>query len=194
MHAKYATSMGPQVLLVDWWLCQSKDQWQNNHFHGQSSIEVAWWRQRPNSLRPMTLCFSHNHYFLEILASSTVMTNTLITAQPELILPCQTLARGPPNCYHISDGQWRLVDQPSQLMAGQHCVSWKKVKEYTSSSPSSIHFGHYKDGMYHDSINALHAAMTNIPLIYILKMAQWNRCDTGEKARQLPDWPSSLHC
>jgi len=50
-----------------------------------------------------------------------------------------------------------------------------KAKETTLSSFSGAHFGHYKAGATHKSINELHTVLADIPLQTGFSYRQWKK-------------------
>ena len=56
-----------------------------------------------------------------------------------------------------------------------HCSGWEKAKEYTSSGPSGLNFGHFKAGARHPEIAEFEAIMTSIPYETGLSPARWQR-------------------
>jgi len=57
-----------------------------------------------------------------------------------------------------------IKDQPQIITEELHKQGWMKAKEDTSSSFLGVHFGHYKAGATHKSINKLHTMLADIPL------------------------------
>ena len=51
---------------------------------------------------------------------------------------------------------------------------WRKAKEDTSSSPSLLHFSHYKAGADSDIISSLHAALTSIAFTKGFALERWS--------------------
>jgi hypothetical protein len=49
------------------------------------------------------------------------------------------------------------------ISVDDHKQGWKKAKEFTSSGPSGLHFGHFKAGCQRDTIASLDASMTSVP-------------------------------
>jgi hypothetical protein len=44
------------------------------------------------------------------------------------------------------------------------CAYWKKAKEHTSSSLSSLHFGHYKAVINNDKLSEMHSVFMDIAM------------------------------
>ena len=56
-----------------------------------------------------------------------------------------------------------------------HCEGWQKAKERTASSLSGAHFGHYKAGTFNEMINAVHTALSAIPLKTGYSYNRWKK-------------------
>ncbi len=56
-----------------------------------------------------------------------------------------------------------------------HSDGWKKAKERMALSLSGAHFGHYKAGIYSKLINAVHMALSAIPLRTGFSYNQWQK-------------------
>jgi len=52
---------------------------------------------------------------------------------------------------------------------------WRKAHKTTSSSPSSIHFGHYIAGMFNPDILILNATLADIPLATGYSPMRWHK-------------------
>jgi hypothetical protein len=50
---------------------------------------------------------------------------------------------------------------------------WKKKKEETSSSVSTLHFGHYISGADCDVISDFHALKTSLALVHGIALNRW---------------------
>jgi len=61
---------------------------------------------------------------------------------------------------------WTLQEQTSR---------WKKVRETTASSMSSVHFGHYMAGTFNPDIALLNAMMADILLLSGYSPRQWRK-------------------
>eukprot|EP00956_Cyclotella_meneghiniana_P026049 scaffold55510_cov37-Cyclotella_meneghiniana.AAC.1 len=52
---------------------------------------------------------------------------------------------------------------------------WKKKKEETSSSVSTLHFGHYISGAHSDQISDFHALKTSLALVHGIALNRWSK-------------------
>jgi len=62
-----------------------------------------------------------------------------------------------------------------ELTEEVHREGWRKAKERTASSLSGTHFGHYKSGTFSDLINAIHTALSVIPLKTGYSYHRWRK-------------------
>jgi hypothetical protein len=52
---------------------------------------------------------------------------------------------------------------------------WKKKKEETSSSVSTLHFGHYISGAHSDEISDFHALKTSLSIVHGISLERWSK-------------------
>ncbi len=52
---------------------------------------------------------------------------------------------------------------PNDISEDSYRYYWKKVKEQTSSGVAGLHFGHYKAGLWNETLCKLKHGQTNIP-------------------------------
>jgi hypothetical protein len=55
------------------------------------------------------------------------------------------------------------------------CTYWKKAKECTSSSLSSLHFGHYKAVINNDKLSGMHSIFVDIAINLGYSPKQWQK-------------------
>lgn len=51
---------------------------------------------------------------------------------------------------------------------------WKRKREETSSSISTLHFGHYISGAHSDQISDFHALKTSLAIIHGIALGRWS--------------------
>mmetsp|Transcript_30004 Transcript_30004/g.45928 ORF Transcript_30004/g.45928 Transcript_30004/m.45928 type:complete len:284 (-) Transcript_30004:338-1189(-) len=65
------------------------------------------------------------------------------------------------------------------IETAEYTAFWKKAREYTSSGPSGLHFGHFKAGANRPHIAEFEACMTLIPLASGYSPICWRSCIDG---------------
>jgi len=81
---------------------------------------------------------------------------------------------------------------------------WSKARKSTASSPSGIHYGHYKtasvlarlpedNAAYSPDIAAFHASMVQLPLKHGLSPCRWREC-TDAVLEKIPGQPKLYNC
>jgi len=75
---------------------------------------------------------------------------------------------------HLKWPALEVQDCNLTLTKTSHYDSWKKANKHTTSSISA-HFGHYKADTHGDTINAVHMALSAIPLKTSFSYNQWKK-------------------
>ena len=84
-----------------------------------------------------------------------------------------------------------LPPWPSQLLdisKEEHATSWRKAKEFTSSSPSGLHFGLWKANATHDHLCELDAIMRAIPFRTGHALQRWLQGTDVELQKEPNNW------
>ena len=84
-----------------------------------------------------------------------------------------------------------LPPWPSQFLEiskEEHAMSWRKAKEFTSSSPSGLHFGLWKANATHDHLCELDAIMRAIPFRTGYALKRWLQGTDVELQKEPNNW------
>jgi len=87
----------------------------------------------------------------------------------------------PPGCNRYAERFLATVSHPSNVpdilpqSLTSYSQGWQKARETTSSSASSIHFGHYMAGTFNPEILVINAAMADIPLCMGFTYKRWKK-------------------
>ncbi len=66
------------------------------------------------------------------------------------------------------------LPQISPQQTGEITAGWQKAQEATSSSPSSIHFGHYMAGTFNPTIAVFNARLANLGFMMGYSLKCWH--------------------